>query len=238
MSFRRHSRRGRRQISNNLTPSAGRAVRFGVGMALALAGGVLTNRRWMLLLSLLISLAAVSSSSAAFAQVAPAPVSPSAPPVAQTGEPLPPTETYSAQIVAADLGALLGFLVIGSSTDQSKLLLLPPLAAPVVHGIHGHFGRAAISFALNLSLPTAGALVGFAVDSQHCGAEDWFCGLGGLVVGGFVGIASAIVIDAAVLARLPDEESPRGRTASAHDVRPLFALNRDGGLSLGLGGRF
>lgn len=204
-------------------------------MTLALAAGVLTNRRWTLLLSLVMSLAAMSSPSLAHAQLAPAPA---APPVAQALDPLPPTETYSAQIVAADVGALLGLFVIAGSTNQAKLLLLPPLAAPVVHGIHGHFGRAALSFALNLSLPAAGALVGFALDSQHCGGEEWFCGLGGFIVGGFAGIASAIVIDAAVLARLPDEDSARGRATSSHAVTPLFALNRDGGLSLGLGGRF
>jgi hypothetical protein len=224
----------RRQISNSSArfgaPGAGRAA----GTGLALAKDVHINRRSTLLA---ISLSAVSSP--ALAQMAPDAVpAVSAPRAPQMAEPPPPVETYSAQIVAADLGGLVAFTMLAGATNEASLLLLQPLGAPVVHAVHGHFGRAFGSLVLNVGLPIAGAFIGASIDAAHCGGEEILCGMGGVVLGGMTGIASAVVIDAAVLARLPDEAPERERAASAHGVTPLFALNRDGGLSLGLGGRF
>jgi hypothetical protein len=73
------------------------------------------------------------------------------------------------------------------------------LGGPVVHLVHDNPGRALGSFALRGGLPIVLGAVG--VQLEDCEDGEFFCGVGGAVIGGLLGIVGAIVIDASVLAR-------------------------------------
>jgi len=72
------------------------------------------------------------------------------------------------------------------------------LGAPVVHLAHGNPGRAAASLGLRVALPIAFFGVGTVIEDCH--GQD-FCGLGSMVIGVPLGMATAIALDAALLAR-------------------------------------
>jgi len=97
---------------------------------------------------------------------------------------------------------------------------------PIVHLVHGNPGRAAASLGLRVALPIAFVGVSAALDDCH-GRES--CGLGSLVIGVPLGMAAAIALDAAALAR-------------DHEKRPLAlvptaSLGRNSAL-VGVGGSF
>ena len=147
-------------------------------------------------------------------------------------------EPYSGQILAADLGAMLLSLSAAGMTNEGAFVLLAPLGGPTVHALHGHPGRALGSLLLNVALPVAGGYVGYRIDAASCGPDAWFCGVGGLVLGGLAGIVTAMVTDAAVLARLPEDDTALAHVTTERSITPLFAVNHEGSVALGVAGRF
>ena len=77
------------------------------------------------------------------------------------------------------------------------------LGGPVVHAVHGRWGRAGASLALRVGLPILGWAAGFGIGRQSCGYE--YDHEGGPTdyanVGVLFGALAAIVVDSAVLAR-------------------------------------
>lgn len=104
------------------------------------------------------------------------------------------------------------------------------LGGPIVHTIHGNYGRAAASLGLRVGLPTLGLLAGMLVagDPQPWNFDGppspWWIG------GVSAGLIAAMVVDAKVLAK----GHPRPATTS---VAPTLSAS-PGGVSLGVAGAF
>jgi hypothetical protein len=98
--------------------------------------------------------------------------------------------------------------------------------APIVHLVHGNPGRAAASLGLRVGLPIAFVGVGLAV--EDCEGRD-FCGFASVLIGLPLGMATAIALDAAVLAR--DRVKRQVRITPVADVGTDHA-------SIGLHGTF
>jgi hypothetical protein len=123
---------------------------------------------------------------------------------------------YGTEIVAADTVSIATLVFSGG-----KLAPLGALgylvAAPVLHLSHHHGGRAVASVAMRAVVPIAAIALGArATDSDD--DEGWIIGaLAGFVVG--VAITTA------------DDERP-------HAIAPVLLPVRDGGLTVGISGRF
>jgi len=87
---------------------------------------------------------------------------------------------------------------------------------------HGNFGRGAISLALRVGTPLLGAFV----LSSNCDGEG-DC-MGGVLLGAVLGVAGAIVLDAAVVAReaVPVQDSSGIAIGPVH-VTPAVAAGKD-----------
>jgi hypothetical protein len=116
----------------------------------------------------------------------------------------PPTETttvetsYGWQIALAD-AAVIGTAI---ATGSGDVLLLGYLGSgPIVHLVHGNFGRAALSGGLRLGAPLAGGLLVGAMAAGSCqGSSDPFCGLGHVAAGALLGMGAAVLVDTFALA--------------------------------------
>lgn len=99
-------------------------------------------------------------------------------------------------------------MVVGGAVEEPLLLgasfATYVLGGPIVHASHGNWGRAALSLGARVGMPLLGISTGVAL--EDCRGGD-FCGFGGALIGGVVGIAAAVAIDSAALAR---EEAPVG----------------------------
>ena len=130
-----------------------------------------------------------------------------------------PTHWYGGQTLLADAAALTLFTVAelqiaSQGGDQSKCPACSALyvatfttylaAAPIVHVVHGRSGTALADFALRLGLPVGGGLLGAALASGQGGLAS----TGGGVIGGTLGVVSAVIVDAAVLANEPIATEP------------------------------
>jgi hypothetical protein len=118
---------------------------------------------------------------------------------------------------------------------MSLMLRVPilafPFAAPIVHVVHGDGTGAAGSFLLHLTAPIAGAVIGYKIEMRgQCNSD--MCGLGGLLLGGLAGAATATIIDAVFLAHVERPLPPYARRPPAI---PTLVIAR-GGLMLGVGG--
>jgi len=107
----------------------------------------------------------------------------------------------------------------------------------IVHFGHGNVGRGLASAALRVGLPIVGAAWG--ADSANGCKGDW-CGLGDVVAGGLIGMASAELIDVALLAH--DSAPPSATVRAAQhshgvEVSPVVRAGRSG-FGLDLVGRF
>lgn len=119
---------------------------------------------------------------------------------------------YGWQTLVAD-GAALVTGIAGAHFSSEELGYLTAggyvLGGPIVHLTRENFGRAGASLALRVGLPLTFASVGAA--AANCeGSEELFCGIGEVVIGGLIGVTTAIALDAAVLARdseLVEEEA-------------------------------
>src|SRR5262249_911775 len=103
----------------------------------------------------------------------------------------------------------------------------------IVHLGHGNVGPGLASAVLRVGLPLVGLSLG-AASASGC-AGDW-CGLGDVVAGGLIGMASAELIDVALLAHDSAPPSATVRTAQHSDgveVSPVVRAGRSGfGLDL------
>jgi hypothetical protein len=151
---------------------------------------------------------------------------------------------YGWQILIADAGAL-GFtaLALGASAAHSSdAAALPPLAVaagsfvfggPVVHAVHGHWGKAGGSLALRVGLPLLGWLAGAGVGqgSCHYNYDHEGCWVGYAALGLLAGGVAAMIVDDALLGHERVTASPRSQASVA------FTPSRDGG-GLSVVGRF
>jgi hypothetical protein len=153
-------------------------------------------------------------------------------------------ESYSMHVVVADLASL-GMVFSGFPPLQSAAVASYVFASPVIHLVHGHPGRAAGSLGLRLLLPFGAALGGAALENCRDSGDLDFCGLGGALAGGLVGLVAASVIDATLLAgadggnaQAPPERAPAlFKVASVTVDRAGIAPQRNGA-GLMLGGTF
>jgi hypothetical protein len=163
-------------------------------------------------------------------------------------------ETYTLHILAADavsVGILAASAAIdGASSDDTFANGLAfagvgglALGGPIVHAAHGHWGRSAVSLGLRVVLPLVGASIGAA--TADCQKGEFLCGLSELGLGYTIGQATAITIDAAVLARWstfehsPEQRPVRPSEDRAHGVTlvPRVVATPKLGL-IGVGGTF
>lgn len=164
--------------------------------------------------------------------------------VRSTSSPRVETHSYGLQILGVDAAVIAGASLTKSSEVGVGGYLL---GGPLVHLAHGHAGRALGSAALRAGLPLGGALIGSAIGESRCDSEtdpELFCGLGEVAAGFIVGVATASIVDAAVLARDQVEVAPErtgliqvGRVSATPNV---IASTSTGGkhLSLGVTGTF
>lgn len=159
----------------------------------------------------------------ALASAAPGAASPPA------AEPEVEYEHYGWQIVIADAATTVLFV-----NGQGKPgLALYALAGPMIHGAHEQAGRAMGSLALRLGLPVLSAWTWGWYAHSGCAPHDDDCETDGAVAIGLVlGFATAMVLDATVLAHAA---KPR-RTASATWMPQVTATPQR--VALGVLGRF
>lgn len=183
---------------------------------------------------------------------------PSAAPQAPT-----PTHWYGYQTLAVDGAALAVLLPSFAVTDPRASTALAfgsgatfLVGGPVVHWAHGAdlkgFADLGIRVGLPLALGTIGGFIGRAtwhptpcptMTTDSCGGPGpYAASFQGAAIGGFIGVAGAIALDAAVLAREPlrrpgEDDDPHAmdplasRTSTPARVEPTFhvAPERTGG---------
>ncbi len=111
---------------------------------------------------------------------------------------------------------------------------------PIVHIAHKNYVIGLASFGLRVTLPPLGVLVGYYLERGlvDCTPGDFsFCGLGGAVIGGLVGTASAIGLDAGLLAYETEGKSDRARGLAQDSLSLLPHVSPQGG-GLWLNGTF
>ena len=161
--------------------------------------------------------------------------------------PPPPTtrQWYGYQLMlndAASIVLMAGALGGGSSATVGGLSFF--FGGSVIHGLHKQAGWAVASPLMRVGFAVVGGLVGVA--AENCHSTDDFCGLGGLVVGGGLGLLTAMIVDYSVAwtdgtsATETDVGQPiaKSRSSRISFASAGLAPLRDGGASLVLGGRF
>lgn len=150
-----------------------------------------------------------------------------------TAPPAASSQWYGWQILISD-AAVFGFAGL---TQNPNIAYGWIGGGTIVHFSHGNFGRGLASAALRVALPVVGLYLGSASASGCHG--DW-CGYGEVIVGGAIGMASAEVIDVALLAR-DSVPAPATVRAAQHshgvEVSPVVRAGRSG-FGLDLVGRF
>jgi hypothetical protein len=141
---------------------------------------------------------------------------------------------YGWQALIVD-GATTGLVVAAAVEEEVELvgegLLLNAIGAPIVHGVHGNWGRAGISLALRLSLGFVAVMsVAEAADCHDLCDEH----------GAIYGLAPYFIaagVDAAIgWERRPARASP-APPLTPPSLTPV-AIAKPGGVVLGLGGTF
>jgi hypothetical protein len=166
---------------------------------------------------------------------------------ADTAEPTETTSyaSYTLAVDALGIGAIIAGGIAegpgGRDTDASKVLFgvgffSAMLASPLVHGVHGHWKRAAASVGIRYGLASVGMVAGIAMSSCD-GSHELFCGLSGAGIGMISGLAAASLIDAVFLAG--DERPARvARTNRPNRLwAPTVAANQQG-VHLGFAAQF
>ncbi|HEY8087124.1 MAG TPA: hypothetical protein VIF09_04750 [Polyangiaceae bacterium] len=181
-----------------------------------------------------------------------------APAPARTDAPAPASTWYGYQTLATD-GVALALLIPAATSGVSATqqgfgvgsLVMYGVAAPIVHFSHGHVGKGFLDLALRAGIPIATGFIGGAIavaePAPGCGTPSGcepFGGamqeLAGIGLGVMIGVATAVTIDATVIAREPAQQDaavdrpepppppPRPTTAT---IAPTFDLapERTGG---------
>jgi hypothetical protein len=160
----------------------------------------------------------------------------------------PARKWYGYQLMLSDLGSLVTAAALSKSNGGTAGVVGVAgfVAVPaVIHGVHRNVTGAIVSPIVRLGLPVMGALIGAGLES--CSPDEWFCGLGGAIVGGGIGMLTAMILDyslawehlgASAASDQPTQEPPR------LNKPPLVSLTAAGiapttnGATLVLGGRF
>ncbi|MFO0639960.1 MAG: hypothetical protein U0183_12160 [Polyangiaceae bacterium] len=154
----------------------------------------------------------------------------------------PAREWYGYQTLLVDVAGI--GMTIGSAGGGYPLaiagLATYVAGGPIVHAAHGHGAKVAIDLGIRLGAPTAGLLTGALIGCAG-GCRGDLGGLAGVVGGVFgagIGVVTAIVIDAAVIAREPAEQ---GKASAKWDGKPIVrpeVTSLPGGGAVGVGGAF
>jgi hypothetical protein len=159
-----------------------------------------------------------------------------------------PGRWYGGSVLLANAAGL-GLTGACLAWEESFACVAPFLGAgSAVHVAHGNYGRAALSLAAHVALPSLGAILGAratqacdtstshldggTITTTNCGSST-----NGLATGAWLGIAAAAVVDAALA--YDDARVPRPEAAARHTpaVLPVMALGRSDAV-VGLQGRF
>jgi hypothetical protein len=147
-------------------------------------------------------------------------------------------DSYAGEIILGDLAAVGAAALIASKSGAGLAVTLPWLiVSPTIHGLHGNAQSSGLSFLLHAGLPLTFGFVGFEIESASCTPNDWFCGLGGAALGGLVGMLSATIVDAAVLAHRPAIRTTASRQAH-WSILPTASIASNGTPNVGLLGTF
>jgi hypothetical protein len=141
------------------------------------------------------------------------------------------THTYRGHVLLSDLAAF-GVAAGLQSEHGAQLGALIYVAGPAaVHVAHGNSRAAWKSVGLRLGLPALGAMAGVAVMAA-ADCEGIFCAPIGIVYGGGLGMASAMIVDWAFLAKKTEPRRPGAGWV------PTAAVTPDGSVAFGAVGRF
>src|SRR5262245_18559542 len=159
--------------------------------------------------------------------------------------PAPPPETrwYGWQTLTADVLAVTLTMVLATRVDQhngtavigSVVLGASAfvLGGPLVHAFHGHRTKAVGSLALRLGVPLAGMAIAAGL-AGPCGQYEYDhegCRIGSVAAGSIMGVAIAMIVDAAALGREQVTAPPPNRPS-------VGFIPMQGGGGLSFGGRF
>ena len=143
-----------------------------------------------------------------------------------------PDLDYRWQVIAAD-GVSLAFAFSGNMNATSLGIAGYVVGAPLIHVVHGEGGRGGTSLVLRVALPLVGVYAGQALARRSCSGDDLDCddgSFGGAILGLGLGVLTAMVVDAALIAR-PVKRKPTmtwvPQLTAAHDR-----------VGLGVAGRF
>jgi hypothetical protein len=140
---------------------------------------------------------------------------------------------YGWQTLATDA---ISFGVLATAADSRDSgpqvaigLLGYALGGPVIHAAHGHVGKAFGSLGLRVGAPVVGAVTGFAMeDCEHSDdGEMDFCGLQGAGIGLVIGAASAVILDATVIANDDAEPDAPSQPERGVQLRPDVRIAKD-----------
>jgi|GEM_PF-2725679 len=152
-------------------------------------------------------------------------------------QPPPGPRWYGWQTLAFDAAAItLVFGALALQEDEASPLIgvlgaaTYGIGAPVVHAVHGNYGRAFGSLGIRVLAPIAIGLIGMQL--EDCSQGEFLCGAAGLVIGGLVGISGAIAVDAAALAYTTPRD-PSLSASSTFLVSPYFLRGQLGLRAIG-----
>lgn len=154
----------------------------------------------------------------------------------------PAREWYGYQTLLVDIAGIgMGVGAAGGGYPLAITGLATYLVGgPIVHAAHGNGAKVAIDIGVRLGAPTAGAITGGLIACAGGCRGDFgaLAGVAGGLFGAGIGAVTAIVIDAAVLAREPAE---RRATEAKWDGKPVVrpeVSSLPGGGAVGLSGAF
>ncbi len=167
-------------------------------------------------------------------------------PAAQSGpaKTIPEKESYAGSIIGADVGtlAIVGLAYL-AETAEIGLVAIPTylLVPPIIHGVEGNWGGAALSVVGRFGVPILFAEVAYELvkdskcplpyyDPEHsrCERETKYT-----VIGASLGVLTAMALDAALLARRP---VPKKQEAFV--IVPNASWSAERGWALGVQGQF
>jgi hypothetical protein len=166
------------------------------------------------------------------------------PPSALIGPPVapapPPASWYGYQLMLADVASF----GLGIAAYSPGTLVAGYLGAPIIiHAVHGRTELAGLSPLMRFFLPLLG--VGIGAQFKDCNAYGDECELGGMLVGGSLGLLTALIVDWSLAWTKPEVAPSIGGTRPAVPAGPTefgslsagFVPSANGGTFL-LGGSF
>ena len=138
---------------------------------------------------------------------------------------------YALELGFAYAAAPLAAVALSAST-KSPVGLLAFVAPPLVHVGSNRYGHAILSALMVPASTFGGALAGLVIDRSSCHNDDWFCGLGGFLLGGIAGYTTWAVIDTVFFSSVTCETTVSERPLVL-SVIPLAQGNTLGGAVVG-----